>query len=72
MLYESRFKWMLPALLFAAWIVAACVVQPVTMPAEAPGTVEALPAEMQATVDALRTQVAAQLQVAPTLSLIHI
>ena len=65
MLYESRFKWMLPALLFAAWIVAACVVQPVTTPAQTPGTVEELPAEMQATVDALRTQVAAQLQVAP-------
>jgi len=65
MLYENRFKWMLPALLFAAWIIAACVVQPVTMPAQTPGTVEELPAEMQATVDALRTQVAAQLQVAP-------
>lgn len=65
MLYESRFKWMLPVLLFAAWIVAACVVQPITPPAQTPAAVEELPAEMQATVDALRTHVAAQLQVAP-------
>lgn len=65
MLYESRFKWMLPTPLFAVWIVAACIAQPVTMPEAMPGKVEELPVEMQTTVDALRTHVAAQLQVAP-------
>lgn len=62
MLYETRFKWLLPALLFAVWIASACVVQPVQhMPTPA-GEAEA---QMQATVRALRTQVAAQLQIAP-------
>lgn len=28
MLYETRVKWLLPALLLAAWIIAACAVQP--------------------------------------------
>lgn len=62
MLYETRFKWLLPALLFAAWIASACVVQPLQ---QLPAPADEAKTQMQATVRALRTQVAAQLQIAP-------
>lgn len=63
MLYETRFKWMLPLLLLAAWIVAACAAPTVSLPAAPAG--EADETAMAAAVAALRTQVAAQLQLAP-------
>ena len=77
MLYETRNKWLLPTLLLAAWVIAACAVQPLVRqpapPVATPTVVEASDAsagldgdaQMQATIDALRTQVAAQLQVTP-------
>jgi len=62
MLYETRFRWVLPALLFAAWIASACVVQPVQPPTH---PIDEAASQMQATVTALRAQVAAQLQIEP-------
>lgn len=62
MLYETRFRWMLPALLFAFWVASACVMQPVQPPTQ---PVDEAASQMRATVTALRAQVAAQLYIEP-------
>ncbi len=63
MLYETRFKWILPTLLLLAWIISACVVQPIAAPAPEPATPAGdVVAQMDSTVDALRSLVAARLQ----------
>ncbi len=68
--FKRAFVWM-PVLLCAAWLVAACAVQPVTpqpapqVPAPTAPSDSTAAAQMQATVDALRGQVAAQLQISP-------
>lgn len=61
--FKSVFVWM-SVLSCAAWLVAACAVQPVMLPPAPQVPVPTAPpdssaaAQMQATVDALRSQVA--------------
>ncbi len=66
--FKSVFVWM-SVLSCAAWLVAACAVQPVMLPPAPQVPAPTAPpdssaaVQMQATVDALRSQVAAQLQI---------